>query len=187
MRAAPMSALIDERGATTWQRTRRALQPADPRAARLGSHRRRHRHLRRQLPRVLRDHARRQSRGLVYVPVNWHFTPEELAYVIANSGARVLFAEDQFLDQARAAVARGETPGLRGLRRHPRRRRRALPGLRGAADRPYRREPADQCAGGPMFYTSGTTGRPKGVESSTFKAGRPLAMLEMIGAGCRRC
>ncbi|MDH3642732.1 MAG: AMP-binding protein, partial [Gammaproteobacteria bacterium] len=28
--------------------------------------------------------------GIIYVPVNWHFSPEELAYVIADSGARLL-------------------------------------------------------------------------------------------------
>jgi long-chain acyl-CoA synthetase len=122
--------------------------------------------------------------GLAYVPVNWHFTPEELAYVLDNSGARVLFAEQQFLDQARSAVARGETPQLE----------RCI-AIRGAGDAaPFQdyeatlaaqpdHEPAEQCAGGPMFYTSGTTGRPKGVRSSTFKAGGPLAMLEMIGGG----
>ncbi|MFU8815006.1 MAG: AMP-binding protein [Pseudomonadales bacterium] len=122
--------------------------------------------------------------GLAYVPVNWHFTPEELAYVLANSGARVLFAEDQFLPQAQAAAARGETPDLS-----------ACIAIRAGGERtPFQdyeatlatqstSEPADQSAGGPMFYTSGTTGRPKGVRSSTFKAGGPLAMLEMIGAG----
>jgi long-chain acyl-CoA synthetase len=34
-----------------------------------------------------------------------------------------------------------------------------------------------------MFYTSGTTGRPKGVRSSTFSAGAPLDVLEMVGSG----
>ena len=52
--------------------------------------------------------------GIIWVPVNWHFSPEELAYVIADSEAKVLFAEGQFLEQAAAAVSiAGETPGLR--------------------------------------------------------------------------
>ena len=42
-------------------------------------------------------------------------------------------------------------------------------------------EPADQSLGGPMFYTSGTTGRPKGVRSSIAQTGGPLELLE-IGA-----
>jgi long-chain acyl-CoA synthetase len=122
--------------------------------------------------------------GLAYVPVNWHFTAEELAYVLGNSGARVLFAEGQFLDRAQEAVARGETPQLA-----------TSIAIRGGAGigrfQDYEmtlagqpeHDPEDQCAGGPMFYTSGTTGRPKGVRSSTFRAGGPLAMLEMIGGG----
>jgi long-chain acyl-CoA synthetase len=122
--------------------------------------------------------------GIIYVPVNWHFSPEELAYVIDNSGARVLFAEDQFLANAREALRRGETPRLE----HAVAIRAAAVGdrfrdyealLADAADG----EPGDQSAGGPMFYTSGTTGRPKGVRSTTSKPGGPLMALEMMGAG----
>ena len=50
--------------------------------------------------------------GIVWVPVNWHFSPEELAYVVADSEAKALFAEGQFLDRAAAAANRGETPSL---------------------------------------------------------------------------
>jgi long-chain acyl-CoA synthetase len=122
--------------------------------------------------------------GLAYVPVNWHFTAQELAYVLADSGARALFAEGQFQQAASAAVQRGETPALE-----------CCVSIRGdgtddrfvdyealLASQPID-EPQEQSAGGPMFYTSGTTGRPKGVRSSTFQAGGPLEMLEMVGAG----
>ena len=34
--------------------------------------------------------------GLRYVMVNWHWTADELAYVLADSGARALFSEDRF-------------------------------------------------------------------------------------------
>jgi long-chain acyl-CoA synthetase len=178
-------ALIDERGAVTWSdlnaRSNRlvhalralGLAPGDAIALYAGNCREYFEVM------LAANHA-----GIAYVPVNWHFTPEELAYVIADSGARVLFAEGQFLGQAQAAVARGETPGLE-----------ACIAIRGAGTlHPFQdyeatlasqgdQEPEDQCAGGPMFYTSGTTGRPKGVRSSTFSAGAPLAMLEMIGGG----
>ncbi|MEQ8993700.1 MAG: AMP-binding protein [Pseudomonadales bacterium] len=178
-------ALIDERGPITWRelnaRSNRlvhalralGLKPGDAIAIYAGNCREYFEIM------LAANHA-----GIAYVPVNWHFTPEELAYVIADAEARVLFAEGQFLAQARAAVARGETPGLE-----------ACIAIRGAGTlHPFQDyettlasqpddEPADQCAGGPMFYTSGTTGRPKGVRSSTFRAGGPLAVLEMIGSG----
>src|SRR5262249_19973954 len=41
-------------------------------------------------------------------------------------------------------------------------------------------EPADQQAGAPMFYTSGTTGFPKGVRSSLLPAGADPAILQAI-------
>ena len=33
-----------------------------------------------------------QRTGLYYTPVNWHLTPDEAAYIVADCGARVLFA-----------------------------------------------------------------------------------------------
>jgi len=178
-------ALIDERGATTWPelnaRTNQlvnalralGLVTGDTVAIYAGNCREYYEIM------LAANHA-----GLIYVPVNWHFSPEELAYVIDNSGAKVLFAEGQFQDAAESALGRGETPGLmHGFAiRSPTTGGRlgdyeAL--LASATDA----EPADQSAGGPMFYTSGTTGRPKGVKSTTSKPGGPLAMLEMMGAG----
>lgn len=122
--------------------------------------------------------------GLVYVPVNWHFTAEELAYVLADSGARVLFAEGQMLDAAAGAVARHETPALEACVCF----RASTPAepfqdYEALLDAQRETEPEEQSAGGPMFYTSGTTGRPKGVRSSTFAAGAPLEVLDMVGAG----
>ncbi|MEZ5559016.1 MAG: AMP-binding protein [Pseudomonadales bacterium] len=178
------SALIDERGSTTWgQLNGRSnqlvhalrslgLDPGDTIAVYAGNCREFYEIM------MAAGHC-----GLIYVPVNWHFSAEELAYVIADSGARVLLAEGPLLDTARAAAGRGETPALE-----------TCIAIRSAAATDMldyeallaaypESEPEDQSAGGPMFYTSGTTGRPKGVRSSTFAAGGGLQMLEMIGAG----
>src|ERR1700730_12441312 len=38
--------------------------------------------------------------GLRYVLVNWHWTADELRYVLEDSGATVLFSEDRFADVA---------------------------------------------------------------------------------------
>jgi len=179
------TALIDERGQTTWRelsaRTNRlvhalrsfGLKPGDVIAVYAGNCREYFEVM------LAATHA-----GLIYVPVNWHFSPEELAYVMADSGAKLLVAEGQFLERAAAAVDRGETPALEHC-----------VAIRAAAPTPpfqdYEEllagadaaEPVDQVLGGPMFYTSGTTGRPKGVRGSTFSAGGDLALMAMIGGG----
>jgi len=176
-------ALIDERGQTTWtelvERTNRlvhafrglGLGPGDVIAVYAGNSREYFEVM------LAATHA-----GLIYVPVNWHFSPEELAYVVADSGAKLLIAEDQFLEAAETALRRDETPALE----HCVAIRAASPpppfhdyeDLLAAADSS---EPSGQVLGAPMFYTSGTTGRPKGVRSSTFAAGGDLAMISLVG------
>jgi len=89
--------------------------------------------------------------GVWLTPINWHLTREEVAYVVADSGARVLFT-----DPGHAALAREVFDGP-VVEAGP-----ALEaGIAGADDAP---QLADAAAGGPMIYTSGTTGRPKGVK-----------------------
>jgi long-chain acyl-CoA synthetase len=178
-------ALIDERGSTSWEalneRSNRLLNglrdlglgTGDVIAIYAGNCREYYEIL------VAATHG-----GITYVPVNWHFSPEELAYVIANSGARALIAEGQFLDEAAEAVARGETPTLEhciAIRADD--PPAPFEDYEAVLARASAEEPADQCVGGPMFYTSGTTGRPKGVKSSTSAAGGPLEIMEMMGAG----
>ncbi len=88
--------------------------------------------------------------GVWLTPINWHLTPDEIAYVVEDSGARVLFADDGYAEAARAC--RPETVLIAGDE------------LDRAAD-DADDAPMDRSgpAGGPMIYTSGTTGRPKGV------------------------
>jgi acyl-CoA synthetase (AMP-forming)/AMP-acid ligase II len=48
-----------------------------------------------------------QRTGLYYTPVNWHLTPEEAAYIVADCDARVLVASPVhagLTEQIRAAV-----------------------------------------------------------------------------------
>ena len=176
-------ALIDERGATNWQvlseNTNRLLhqlradgiQTGDTIAVIAGNCREYFEIL------MAATHG-----GLLCVPVNWHFTADELAYVIKDSGTKVLFVEDRFVDIARSAR---DEHGMDQLTR--------IVQVRGApCELTYyahwralgsSAEPENQGLGGPMFYTSGTTGRPKGVRSSSTKPGGPLASMEMMGAG----
>ncbi|MFV2089319.1 MAG: AMP-binding protein [Pseudomonadales bacterium] len=178
-------ALLDERGTTTWsalnQRTNRlvngfrslGLGTGDVIAIFAGNCREYYEVM------MAATHT-----GLMYVPVNWHFSPEELAYVVENSGARALIVEGSMLAQATSALSLGQAPELTHCI--------AIRGdeiptpfidYEALLDGAPTDEPDDQLLGGPMFYTSGTTGRPKGVKSSTFAAGGSLELMELVGGG----
>src|SRR5947209_5373838 len=47
--------------------------------------------------------------GAYGVPVNWHFKPEEINYVLKDSGTRVLIAHADMLHQLRDAIPEGVT------------------------------------------------------------------------------
>ncbi|HEY0448067.1 acyl-CoA synthetase [Actinophytocola sp.] len=97
--------------------------------------------------------------GLYVVMANWHLVGAEVAYLIEDSGAKAFVAHERFADVAADAAARGglpaagrfavgEVPGFTPLSRL-------------GEDESGR--PDVRTAGSPMLYTSGTTGRPKGV------------------------
>ncbi|MEU8144447.1 AMP-binding protein [Nonomuraea sp. NPDC048901] len=91
--------------------------------------------------------------GLYLVPINTHLAPAEAAYIVRDSDAKVLVAHADLaaelgpLVQHRFAVA-GEAPGWSSYE-----------GFGGSAE-----DPADRSSGVIMGYTSGTTGRPRGVK-----------------------
>ena len=98
--------------------------------------------------------------GFYLVPVNHHLVGPEIAWIVADSGAKVLIAHERFAEQAVAAADEAELPAEH---------RYAV----GAVDgfRPYRQlldgqpesAPDDRTLGWVMNYTSGTTGRPRGI------------------------
>lgn len=83
-----------------------------------------------------------------HCPVNWHFKAEEAGFILRDSGARLLVADPALLPQ----VEQGLPEGLRVVSDWASWRESHAP-WRGAARAPR----------GNMPYTSGTTGRPKGV------------------------
>jgi acyl-CoA synthetase (AMP-forming)/AMP-acid ligase II len=56
--------------------------------------------------------------GIWLTPINYHFTAEEVAYILEDSGARVLFVDAEHEDVAR----KGRGPKLRAAHRLRRRR-----------------------------------------------------------------
>jgi acyl-CoA synthetase (AMP-forming)/AMP-acid ligase II len=98
--------------------------------------------------------------GAYVTPINWHLAPEEAAYIIEDCGASTLFASADLGDvvselhaadrpAARLAVG-GSIAGFDDYEQ-------ALSTQTGAPV-------ADQAEGSWMFYSSGTTGRPKGIK-----------------------
>src|SRR3954451_10722009 len=88
-----------------------------------------------------------------FLPVNWHLKSDELGWILADSGAQVLVAHSSLVDYVDAAVA--QAPQCSVL-------------LVGddyeAAIASAEPSPNDGwLAPAFIFYTSGTTGRPKGV------------------------
>jgi len=98
--------------------------------------------------------------GLYITAVNWHLAADEAAYIVNDCGARVLFASAGIRVLAEEIVAL--TPDVT--------HRYAFGGA--VADhRPYEEiagddvaELPDQPRGTEMLYSSGTTGRPKGIK-----------------------
>ncbi|MED6328853.1 MAG: AMP-binding protein [Actinomycetota bacterium] len=101
--------------------------------------------------------------GTLYVPINWHLVAEEVAYLLEDSCSRLLIVDETSADlgrEAAAAVGLSEDRVL-VLGDHPN----SGPFEDWLSTHPDV-EPRDDPAGSVRNYTSGTTGRPKGVQRS---------------------
>ncbi len=104
--------------------------------------------------------------GLYIVPVNWHQVAAEIGYILTDSGAGVFLADARF---AGAAVQAADLAGI-----SHRFAVGAVPGFEPAGrlgDDGTDTRPSPRTHGAPMLYTSGTSGRPKGVR-------RPLTGMD---------
>jgi len=126
-----------------------------------------------------------QRAGLYLTPINWHLGAEEAGYILRDCGATALISSSRFADlvtalgdQVDGVTTRLSVDGDFGgfedyesaLAEHP-------------------AEPlADETEGALMFYSSGTTGRPKGIlpplTGAPFGSGGVIDMLVgMYGIG----
>jgi long-chain acyl-CoA synthetase len=101
-----------------------------------------------------------QRLGLIYTPINWHLTGGEAAYIVENCGAKALIMSDKTrhvvtamagnLDSIIVALTTGQPFG-------------EFKNLNQAIDSVDDGPDIGRCEGDVMFYSSGTTGRPKGI------------------------
>jgi long-chain acyl-CoA synthetase len=120
--------------------------------------------------------------GAIIAPIGWRLSPAEVAYIIDDTEAKLLFVGNECLECAEAAVREAKTkpvlivmePGAHGLTTFE-----AWRNAQSDTDPNVAVASEDTAL---LLYTSGTTGRPKGVmltSANLLRSRRNLAQSQM--------
>lgn len=114
------------------------------------------------IPQFIETYLACQRGGLRLTPINWHLTPAEAGFILEDCDAKAWIVQDELTDRAadadRSGVCTALTTGP------------AKPGFQSyqrAIEEQDPANPAEPRLGKMMLYTSGTTGKPKGVVRHT--------------------
>ena len=115
-----------------------------------------------------------QRSGLYYTAISHYLTSDEIAYIVRDCGARLLITSAQCAGQVENLAKAEGAPLFYTVEA-------AQPGFRSWQDETARQPStpiADEIAGIDMLYSSGTTGRPKGVKRAG--ASQPITTLNPL-------
>jgi acyl-CoA synthetase (AMP-forming)/AMP-acid ligase II len=102
-----------------------------------------------------------QRSGLIFTCINSHFNAEEVAYILQDSDAKAFISHERYAALVSAAADEAGIPAANRLAHG------TVPGFRSfdeVVDPQPTSAPENRATGAAMHYTSGTTGKPKGVK-----------------------